>query len=152
MLHLLTFGPWLVGQIFLSGFNVVTSALKKEAPFTPVVIRYPLRVTREWQIAALSACITMTPSTLSLGLREPRSEGAPMVMLIQAAFGADPVGVFESIADMEARMAPHVRGINHGVPGQGEGNQIRPGDFEYPSTEIADTARDTVSRGKRDTP
>lgn len=150
MLHLLAFGPWLVGQIFLSGFNVVTAAVKKQSPFTPVVIRYPLRVTKEWQIAALSTCITMTPSTLSLGLREPRAEGDPMVLLIQAAFGADPVEVFEAIADMEDRMAPHVTHINHGVPGQGAGNQIRPGDFEYPSTEIADTARHTVSRGKRD--
>lgn len=150
MLHLLTFGPWLVGQIFLSGFKVVTAAATPGTPFNPVVIRYPLRVTKEWQIAALSACITMTPSTLSLGLREPRREGAPMVMLIQAAFGSDPVEVFESIADMEARMAPHTRNINHGVPGQGEGNQLRPVDFEYPSTEIAETARDTVSRGKRD--
>lgn len=150
MLHLLTFGPWLIGQIFFSGFHVVTAAVKKQSPFTPVVIRYPLRVTKEWQIAALSTCITMTPSTLSLGLREPRAEGDPMVLLIQAAFGADPVEVFESIADMEDRMAPHVKHINHGVPGQGEGNQIRPGDFEYPSTEIADTAENTVSRGKRD--
>lgn len=150
MLHLLTFGPWLVGQIFLSGFHVVASALKKETPFHPVVIRYPLRVTKEWQIAALSTCITMTPSTLSLGLREPRTEGAPMVLLIQAAFGSDPVEVFESIAEMEDRMAPHTRSINHGVPGQGDGNQIRPGDYEYPSTEIADTARNTVSRGKRE--
>lgn len=150
MLHLFSFGPWLVGQIFLSGFKVVAASVKREAPFTPVVIRYPLRVTREWQIAALSTCITMTPSTLSLGLREPRAEGAPMVLLIQAAFGADPVEVFESIADMEARMAPHTRNINHGVPGQGEGNQIRNVDYEYPSTEIAETARDTVSRGKRD--
>lgn len=150
MLHLLIFGPWLIGQIFLSGFNVVTAAVTKKTPFNPVVIRYPLRVTKEWQIAALSACITMTPSTLSLGLREPRSEGTPMVMLIQAAFGSDPVEVFESIAEMEARMAPHTRAINHGVPGQGEGNQIRPADYEYPSTEIADTATNTVSRGKRD--
>ena len=150
MLHFLSFGPWLVGQIFLSGFNVVAAAVRREEPFNPVVIRYPLRVTREWQIAALSTCITMTPSTLSLGLREPRGDGAPMVLLIQAAFGSDPVEVFESIADMEARMAPHTRSINHGVPGQGDGNQLRPTDYEYPSTEIADTARDTVSRGKRE--
>ena len=150
MLHLLSFGPWLVGQIFLSGFNVVAAAVRREEPFNPVVIRYPLRVTREWQIAALSTCITMTPSTLSLGLREPRAEGAPMVLLIQAAFGADPVEVFESIADMEERMAPHTKNINHGVPGQGVGNQLRAVDYEYPSSEIAETARDTVSRGKRD--
>lgn len=150
MLHLFTFIPWLIGQIFLSGFAVVAAAVKQENPFNPVVIRYPLRVTKEWQIAALSTCITMTPSTLSLGLREPRSEGAPVVLLIQAAFGSDPVEVFESIADMEDRMAPHVRHINHGVPGQAEGNEIRPTDFEYPSPEIAETAEKTVSRGKRD--
>src|SRR5699024_3919541 len=90
MLHLLTFGPWLVGQIFLSGLNVVTSALKKEAPFTPVVIRYTLRVTRECQIAALSACITMTPSTLSLVFREPRPD--PALSLLRGCLRAEEAG------------------------------------------------------------
>lgn len=150
MFNTLKFGFWLVGQIFLSGFNVISAAVKKETAFNPVVIRYPLRVTRDWEIAALSTCITMTPSTLSLGLREPRAEGAPTVLLIQAAFGTDPVEVFESIADMEDRMMPSIKSINHGVPGQGEGNVLRPGDFEYPSFEISDTARHTVSRGRRE--
>lgn len=150
MLHTLKFIPWLIGQIFIAGFDVIKAAVKKDTGFNPVVIRYPLRVTTDFQIAALSTCITMTPATLSLGLREPRNPGDPTILLIQAVFGADPVEVFESIADMEERMAPHVKGIDHGVPGQGPHKDIRPGDAEWPSHEIADTAQNTVSRDKRE--
>lgn len=149
-MHILKFIPWLIGQIFLSGFAVVRAAFSRETGFNPVVIRYPLRVSTDFQIAALSTCITATPATLSLGLREPRHPGAPTVLLVQIAFGSDPVAAFESIADMEVRMAPHTASINHGVPGQGPGNTLRAGDHEYPATEIAETARDTVSRGRRE--
>ncbi|ANE02998.1 monovalent cation/H+ antiporter subunit E [Corynebacterium crudilactis] len=150
MLNALKFIPWLIGQIFLSGFSVITAAVKKDTGFNPVVIRYPLRVTTDFQIAALSTCITATPSTLSLGLREPRKPGDPTILLIQAVFGSDPVEVFESIADMEQRLAPAVAAIDHGVPGQGPHKDIRPGDSEWPSREIADTAQNTVSRDERE--
>lgn len=150
MLNALKFIPWLIGQIFLSGFSVITAAVKKDTGFNPVVIRYPLRVTTDFQIAALSTCITATPSTLSLGLREPRKPGDPTILLIQAVFGSDPVEVFESIADMEERLVPSVASIDHGVPGQGPYKEIRPGDAEWPSREIADTAQNTVSKDKRE--
>ncbi|GAV96033.1 monovalent cation/H+ antiporter subunit E [Corynebacterium glutamicum] len=150
MLNALKFIPWLIGQIFLSGFSVITAAVKKDTGFNPVVIRYPLRVTTDFQIAALSTCITATPSTLSLGLREPRKPGHPTILLIQAVFGSDPVEVFESIADMEQRLVPSVASIDHGVPGQGPYKEIRPGDAEWPSREIADTAQNTVSQDKRE--
>lgn len=150
MLNALKFIPWLIGQIFIAGFDVLKAALSKETGFNPVVIRYPLRVTSDFHIAALSTCITVTPATLSLGLREPRTPDGPTILLVQAVFGSDPVEVFESIADMEQRLSPAVASIDHGVPGQGPYKEIRPGDAEWPSREIADTAKNTVSKDKRE--
>ncbi|MCS5478286.1 monovalent cation/H+ antiporter subunit E [Corynebacterium sp. YIM 101645] len=131
-MHLLIYIPWLIKEIFASGLQVAWAALRPNAGYDPVVVRYPLRVTTEWQIFWLTTSITATPSTLSLGLREPATPGQPRILLVQAAFGSDPADVVAGLADMESRMAPHVRGIDHNVPGQGSATELHPRYYEYP--------------------
>ena len=125
-MHLLRYIPWWIKEIFVAGFQVAWAGFRPDAGYDPVVVRYPLRVTTEWQIFWFTTSITTTPSTLSLGLRAPGHKGDPHILLVQAAFGSDPVKVFESLADMEERMAPHVKSIDHGVPGQGSATTLDP--------------------------
>lgn len=131
-MHLFLFIPWWIKEIFTVGFQVAWAGFNPRAGYDPVVVRYPLRVTGEWEIFFFSTCITTTPATLSLGLREPETPGDPRILLVQAAFGSDPVEVMEGLADMEARMAPRVKSIDHGVPGQGSATTLAPKFYEYP--------------------
>lgn len=132
-MHVPMYILWLIKEIFVAGYQVAWAGLRPAAGYHPVIVRYPLRVTTDWQIFWFSTSITATPSTLSLGLREPAEPGAPRILLVQAAFGSDPTGVMESLADMEQRMAPHVTSIDHGVPGHGTATTLDPRFYQYPS-------------------
>ncbi|QGU06258.1 putative monovalent cation/H+ antiporter subunit E [Corynebacterium occultum] len=118
-MHLLTYIPWLIKEIFVAGFTLLVAAFRQDAQIHPVVVHYPLRVSTDWQLFWFSTSITMTPGTLSMGFREPVAPGDPRILLVQAVQGADPADVCASLADMEERMAPSVKKIDHGVPGQG---------------------------------
>ncbi|GAB3696514.1 monovalent cation/H+ antiporter subunit E [Corynebacterium nasicanis] len=132
-MHVLIYIPWLIKEIFVAGFQVAWAGFRPDAGYDPVVVRYPLRVRSEWQIFWFTTSITATPSTLSLGLRAPEHAGEPHILLVQAAFGADPADVVAGLADMEERMAPHVKSIDHGVPGQGSATALDPKFYEYPT-------------------
>lgn len=137
-MHVLIYIPWLIKEIFVAGFQVTAAAFRPAAGYDPVVVRYPLRVTSEWQIFWFTTSITATPSTLSLGLREPSRPDKPRILLVQAAFGSDPSEVVADLADMEERLAPHVRGIDHGVPGQGPVAELPRPFYEYPADRPTD--------------
>lgn len=132
-MHLFRYIPWLIKEIFLSGFVLLVAAFSRDPKFEPVVIHYPLRVSTDWQLFWFSTSITMTPGTLSMGFREPTTPGGPRTLLVQAVQGADPEEVCASLADMEERLAPSVRNIDHGVPGQGE--TPRTGAYHSPYTD-----------------
>ncbi|MCK7642520.1 monovalent cation/H+ antiporter subunit E [Corynebacterium sp. CCM 8835] len=125
MFHVIRFGVWLIGQVFAGALTVTRDVVRRHSHMHPIVVAYPLRVTKDWQIAALSTCITMTPGTLSVGLRPDADGDGPEILLVQAVYGAEPAEVFAGLADMEERMVPSVRGIDHGAPGQGAGEENR---------------------------
>ncbi|RNE49030.1 monovalent cation/H+ antiporter subunit E [Corynebacterium alimapuense] len=131
-MHVPVYILWWIKEIFVAGFQVAWAGFRPTAGYDPVVVRYPLRVTTEWQIFWFTSSITATPSTLSLGLREPAEAGDPRILLVQAAFGSDPAEVVASLADMEQRMSPGIRNIDHGVPGQGDTTTLDPRFYEYP--------------------
>ncbi|MEJ6012933.1 monovalent cation/H+ antiporter subunit E [Corynebacterium sp. H127] len=114
---LLRFVLWLIGQIIVGGAVIVRSAFSRNAGIEPVVVSYPLRVTSDRHIFWFSTCITITPGTLSLGLRGDR-------LLVHAVYGADPAEVLAGLAEMEERLVPAVRDIDKGAPGQGLGNPL----------------------------
>lgn len=132
-MHLFRYIPWLIKEIFVSGFHVATAAFNPSSAYRPMVVRYPLRVTTDWEIFWFSTSITATPSTLSLGLREPSEPGGPRILLVQDAFGGDPAEITRGLADMEERMQPKVKGIDHGVPGQGSAEELDPKFYDYTS-------------------
>lgn len=116
-MHLLKFIPWLIGQILVGGLVIVRSAFSPKSGLEPVIVSYPLRVTSDRDIFWFSTCITITPGTLSLGLRGDR-------LLVHAVYGADPGEVLAGLADMEERLVPSIRDIDRGAPGQGPGNPM----------------------------
>ncbi|AKK10177.1 monovalent cation/H+ antiporter subunit E [Corynebacterium uterequi] len=132
-MHAIVYIAWLIKEIFAAGFAVAARALRPDIGFTPMVVRYPLRVTSDWEIFWFSTSITATPSTLSLGLREPARPGDPRILLVQDAFGDDPAEITRGLADMEVRLAPHVAGIDHGVPGQGSAEELPIEYYDYTS-------------------
>lgn len=122
---------WLIKEIFVAGFSLAMESFKPKNNYHPVVVRYPLRVTSAWEIFWFTSSITATPGTLSLGLREPVREGLPRIVLVQAVMGDDPASIVADLADMEERLAPHVKGTDYGVPGQGPTTELAPTFYEY---------------------
>lgn len=106
---------WLIGQIIVGAIVIVRSALSRSTGFKPVIVSYPLRVTSDRDIFWFSTCITITPGTLSLGLRGDH-------LLVHAVYGNDPGEVLAGLAEMEERLVPAVADIDRGAPGQGAGN------------------------------
>lgn len=116
-MHLFRFIPWLIGQIFVGALVIVADAFTGGRKMQPVVVSYPLRVTSDRDIFWFTTCITITPGTLSVGLRDDR-------LLVQAVYGADPGEVLAGLADMEERLVPSVADVDRGAPGQGPGNPL----------------------------
>lgn len=137
-MHILKYIPWLIKEIFVSGFTVAYRALTPGLAFAPAVVRYPLRVTSDWDIFWFSTSITATPSTLSLGLREPSEPGGPRILLVQDAFGEDLAETVRGLADMEERLNPSVKGIDHGVPGHGSVEELADEYYDYTSPRGSD--------------
>ena len=137
-MHILKYIPWLIKEIFAAGFNVAFSAMSPGLAFTPAVVRYPLRITNKWDIFWFSTSITATPSTLSLGLREPSDPGGPHILLVQDAFGSDLAETVRSLAEMEERLNPSVKGIDHGVPGHGSVEELAEEFYDYTSPRGSD--------------
>lgn len=108
---------WLIGQIFVGALVIVKSAFSPSTGFKPVIVSYPLRVTSDRDIFWFSTCITITPGTLSLGLRGDH-------LLVHAVYGMDPGEVLAGLAEMEERLVPAVRDLDRGAPGQGPGNPL----------------------------
>ncbi|QPK78442.1 monovalent cation/H+ antiporter subunit E [Corynebacterium lizhenjunii] len=152
MKTVLTYVPWLIKEIFVAGFSLSLDSLKADNGYHPVVVRYPLRITNAWEIFWFTSSITATPGTLSLGLREPPREGLPRIVIVQAVQGNDPKAIVESLADMEQRLAPHVKGIDYGVPGQGPHAELDAAFYEYPLDTLGRHMRSPDLANAEDTP
>ncbi|MCQ4614138.1 monovalent cation/H+ antiporter subunit E [Corynebacterium pseudogenitalium] len=107
--HGVGYTAWLIKEIFAAGFSAAAAAFKPNTGLDPIIIYYPLRLTTDWQIFWYSTSITVTPGTLSLGLRYPAQEDGPIVLLVQAAFGSDPLDQIAGLIDMEERINPAVK-------------------------------------------
>lgn len=107
--HAVGYTFWIIKEIFLAGLSASVAAFKPNAGLEPVMIFYPLRVTTDWDIFWFSTSITVTPGTLSLGLRHRTAPGEPEVLIVQAAFGTDPQEIIAGLADMEEHINPQVK-------------------------------------------
>ncbi len=108
ILHGIRYFPWIVKEIMVAGFSTALAAFRADSGLQPIVIYYPLRVDREWELFWFSTSVTATPSTLAMGFRDTGA-GKPRIMLVQAAFGSNPEDVIAGLADMEEHVAPRVK-------------------------------------------
>lgn len=136
--HCIAYPVWLTGQVIKESVVMAVDTLGTGRHIAPVVIYYPLRVTKERDIAAFMASITMTPGTLALGVTGPkevdydaaagkrsskdafavaRSEygthGLTHVqrfLAVHAMYGSEPEELLADLAHMEEKLAPSVRG------------------------------------------
>lgn len=153
--HCLGYAAWLTGQVIKESVVMAADTLGSGRHIAPVVIYYPLRITRERDIAALIASITMTPGTLALGITGPKEvdhdahagersirdasavasqeydaygiESAQRFLAVHAMYGHDPQELFDSLADMEERLAPSIRGMRRDFSADDLVERGRPG-------------------------
>ena len=151
-MNAVVYALWLIKEIFVAGISLALAAFKADNEYSPVIIRYPLRVTSAWEIFWFTSSITATPGTLSLGLREPPRKGLPRIVLVQAVQGSDPAGIVADLADMEQRLAPRVKDIDYGVPGQGETTELDEAFYEYPLESVGRYMRSPDLARAEDTP
>ena len=85
--HCIAYPVWLTGQVIKESVVMAVDTLGTGRHIAPVVIYYPLRVTKERDIAAFMASITMTPvPSASLAPRKsittpPRANGLLRMLL-----------------------------------------------------------------------
>ncbi|MGO1948962.1 MAG: Na+/H+ antiporter subunit E [Mycobacteriaceae bacterium] len=135
--HVIVYVVWLIGQIIKESTIMAFDTFTTGRHIAPVMIYYPLRLTRERDIAAFIASITITPGTLALGVTGPkevdedaaagkrnlqdaasvatsefRTHGLTRVqrfLAVHAMYGADPQELLHSLAVMEGKLVPAVR-------------------------------------------
>lgn len=135
--HAAVYCTWLLGQIVKESLIMAKDTFTTGRNIAPVIVYYPLRVTKETDVAAFIASITMTPGTLALGVTGPkevdddaaagkfnprdigatgpkefRTHGLPRVqrfLAVHAMYGSDPQELIHSLAVMEAKLAPEVK-------------------------------------------
>lgn len=127
-LHVPAYVAWLIAQVFLAASQVVLDTLRPTMKQEPKLVAMPLRVSTDAEVSWLSLSITMTPGTLVCGTRnvgEPdgareggdRGERAGgdgdqrRLFIIHAIFGDDLDALFDSLYEMEERLAPRVRDL-----------------------------------------
>ena len=109
ILHIPAYGAWLTGQVVVAATEVILDTFRARQKQKPILIGMPLRITTDNEIVGLSASITMTPGTLVCGMRALEDGGR--MFIVHAMFGADLESLYDSLYDMEERMAPRVRDL-----------------------------------------
>ena len=129
ILHIPAYGAWLTGQVVIAATEVIVDTFRGRQKQKPILIGMPLRITTDNEIVGLSASITMTPGTLVCGIRALEDGGR--MFIVHAMFGADLESLYDSLYDMEERMAPRVRDLP------------RPEAFVFEGYEVVGTAAET---------
>jgi len=75
-----------------------------------------------------------------------------IIVLVQAVQGSDPAAIVADLADMEQRLAPRVKDIDYGVPGQGETTELDEAFYEYPLESVGRFMRSPDLARAEDTP
>lgn len=107
--HWIGYTFWIIKEILVAGVTATAAGFKRDPGIEPIVIFYPLRVTSDWDIFWFTTSITVTPGTMSIGLRHATAPGEPETLIVQAAFGSDPVDIIEGLIDMEEHVNPQVK-------------------------------------------
>ena len=119
MLHPIYYVGWLLGQLAVATWVVVTDTLTGSKKIDPCIVHYPLRVTSDRLITIFADSITITPGTLSLTITDddPDHQQGHRCLLVHAVHGSDPQQVLKDLAHMEETLAPQVKATPHDLAG-----------------------------------
>jgi len=84
----------LVRELALSAWSVALAVLRPRLDIRPAMVAFPLRLKRDFEIALLANCITLTPGTLSVDVSEDRR-----FLHVHALDCRDPQDLCRSIAE-----------------------------------------------------
>ncbi|MDO5662448.1 MAG: Na+/H+ antiporter subunit E [Brachybacterium sp.] len=105
--RVVVFACWFIKEILVSSFAVIRDALSVRALSTPRVVRMDLGPAGGLHVTMISALITLTPGTLTLGVvgdGTGRSE-----ILVHTMYDETNEAALESLHDMDDRMMRSVR-------------------------------------------
>lgn len=88
---------WMLWQILLASLGVIRAAFSPAPIGAPIIVRYDLVGKSDLQATALSWAITVTPSTLVLGIGEDE-------LYVHCVLGGDREEIVAEIAEMERRL------------------------------------------------
>ncbi|CAN7626647.1 Na+/H+ antiporter subunit E [Rhizobium sp. LjRoot30] len=91
---LLLLGLVFLRELALSAWSVAVAAVRPRLDIHPAMVAFPLRLGRDFEIALLANCITLTPGTLSVDVSEDRQ-----FLYVHALDCRDPEALCRSIAE-----------------------------------------------------
>lgn len=111
--HAIGYSLWLAGQVVVAATDVIVDTLRIKQKQKPVLIGLPLRVHTDLEVTLFAESITMTPGTLVCGVRAIEGpESSSRLFIVHAIFGNDLPALYDSLYDMEERLAPWVKQID----------------------------------------
>lgn len=115
--HAIGYSAWLAGQVVIAATDVIVDTLRIKQKQEPVLIGLPLRVRSDLEVTLFAESITMTPGTLVCGVRAIDGPGdCTRLFIIHAIFGNDLPALYDSLYDMEERLAPWVKDFDRPKP------------------------------------
>lgn len=105
--QLLSFIAFIAGQILAGAYQVARDLVDHRA--TPAIVEFPLRCRTDVEVSVLTACITMTPGTLVLGVA-PAHQDQPATLFVHSMFGTGRDEIRAGLRTMEDRLLRATRG------------------------------------------
>ncbi|WP_018023123.1 Na+/H+ antiporter subunit E [Corynebacterium ulceribovis] len=101
-----TYFPWLAKEIVVASVQTMAMLFNPRRTYDPVVVKVPLRLKQDSEVALFALSITMTPGTLTC---TTAADDHGRYFLVHAVQGQDIAALADSFADMEERINPDIR-------------------------------------------
>lgn len=99
---------WFFGEQLKSTIHVVRDAFRPHHRLSPGFVRFHTRCETEFEVTLLSALITLTPGTLTLGAELPEEAGT-WVIAVHGMYFEDPDDLIADLRDMETHVLSAIR-------------------------------------------
>lgn len=106
-LRLVGFAFWFAYAVVDSNLSVLADLLTPGQKSTPGVVALATRCATDAEITVLSSLITLTPGTLTLGMRT--GPDAQVVLYVHGMYAADAEELRAELAEMESKMLSAIR-------------------------------------------
>ncbi|WP_066906739.1 Na+/H+ antiporter subunit E [Millisia brevis] len=105
-MRLAAFGFWYIGAVVVANVAILHDNLTPGQDSIPGIARVPTRCRTDAEVTLLAALITLTPGTLTLGVR---TVGETRVLYVHGMYSDGPDGLRGEVDDMEGRMLRAIR-------------------------------------------